>query len=105
MTQEVLRLDKWLWRGRFFKSRSLASRVCTSGGVRIDGVRVHKAHLTVRPGQVITFPQGRRIRVVRIVDLGIRRGPAKEAALLFQDLSDEAPIPRIVTVAPVVKPV
>ena len=95
MTTDAIRLDKWLWQARFFKSRALASRLCAAGRVRIDGVKVEKAHFAVRPGQVLTFPQGRRIRVVRVLALGTRRGPAKEAARLFEDLSDEAPVPRI----------
>jgi ribosome-associated heat shock protein Hsp15 len=92
---DVLRLDKWLWQARFFKTRALASRICTAGQVRVNGVKVSKAHFGVRLGQVLTFPQGRRIRVVRVVALGQRRGSAKEASLLYEDLSDEAPVPRI----------
>lgn len=81
-----LRLDKWLWFARFFKSRSLAARQCTEGRVRINGERVTKAHALVRSGDVLTFPAGARIRVVRILQLGVRRGPAPEARLLYDDL-------------------
>jgi ribosome-associated heat shock protein Hsp15 len=95
MTGDALRIDKWLWHTRFFKTRALAAKICTVGRVRVDGAKITKSHFLVRPGQVLTFPQGRRIRVVRVVGLSDRRGSAKEAALLYEDLSDEAPVPRI----------
>lgn len=82
-----LRLDKWLWFARFFKTRSLAARLCQGGGVRIGGAPVTKAHHAVKPGDVLTFSQGRHIRVVRVVALGLRRGPAPEAQALYEDLA------------------
>ena len=87
MSGETLRIDKWLWYARFFKSRSLASRLCAAGRVRVNGTVVRKAHHALRPGDVLTFPQGPRIRVVRIVALGRRRGPAVEARALYDDLA------------------
>ena len=92
---ETIRLDKWLWQARFFRSRGAAGRVCGAGGVRIDGVRTDKAHFAVRVGQVLTFSQGRMVRVVKVLALGTRRGPASEAARLYEDMSDEAPVPQI----------
>lgn len=83
----ALRLDKWLWFARFCKSRSLAARLCESGGMRVNKVIVRKAHQAVRVGDVLTFPQGPHIRVVAIKALGQRRGPAPEAALLYDDLA------------------
>lgn len=100
MMDKALRMDKWLWQARFFKSRALASRVCIGGRVRVDGVKINKAHFAVRMGQVLTFPQGRQIRVVRVIALGVRRGPAKEASLLYEDLSDNAPVPVIAPLGP-----
>jgi ribosome-associated heat shock protein Hsp15 len=82
-----LRLDKWLWYARFFKTRSLAARLCADGGVRIGGVPVTKAHQAVKPGDVLTFAQGRHIRVVKVLALGTRRGPAPEAQALYEDLA------------------
>ena len=82
-----IRLDKWLWHARFFKSRSIASTVCKARKVRIDGTVAEKASATVRPGQVLTFPQGAYIRVVKILAPGVRRGPAPEAQSLYEDLS------------------
>ena len=81
------RLDKWLWFARFCKSRTLASKLCAAGKVRIGGELVHKAHYLVRLGDVLTFPQGPHIRVVRILQLGVRRGPATEARTLYEDLA------------------
>ena len=52
---------------------------------------VRKAHLGVRTGDVLTFPKGRDIRVVRVVGLGTRRGPATEAQTLYDDLEPPEP--------------
>jgi len=80
------RLDKWLWQARFFKTRSLAGRQCAEGRIRVDGTVVRKAHFAVRPGHVLTFVQGGHVRVVRVLSLGERRGPASEARTLYDDL-------------------
>lgn len=82
-----LRLDKWLWFARFCKTRSLAAKLCGSGAVRCSGHPVNKASATVKPGDVLTFAQGRHVRVIRVVALGSRRGPAPEAQALYEDLS------------------
>jgi len=95
MSELALRLDKWLWYARFFKSRSDASRVCAAGRLRIGGTVINKAHHKVRPGDVITFPQARLIRVVKVLDLGTRRGPAPEARLLYEDLMPPNPASKL----------
>ncbi len=93
-----LRIDKWLWQARFCKSRAIASRLCAAGRVRVSGTLVSKAHHLVRIDDVLTFPQGPHIRVVRVAALGTRRGPASEARTLYEDL---APIvPRAAGAAP-----
>jgi ribosome-associated heat shock protein Hsp15 len=81
------RLDKWLWYARFFKSRSLAAKFCDEGRLRVSGQVTHKAHYAVRPGDVLTFPLGPDIRVIKILALAERRGPAPEARTLYADLS------------------
>ena len=81
------RLDRWLWFARFFKSRTLAAKACSGRKVRVNRQVISKASATVRPGDVLTFPQGREIRVVRIVDFANRRGPAAEAQTLYEDLA------------------
>ncbi len=83
-----LRLDKWLWQARFFKTRSLAAAVANKGKVRINRMLVTKPHYKVRPGDVLTFAQGYDIRVVRIIALGERRGPAPEARTLYEDIGE-----------------
>ncbi len=88
-TAGKIRIDKWLWQARFFKSRSLAAGVVTGGHVRVNGNKIAKASHAVVAGDVLTFPQGRRIRVVRLVALGTRRGPAPEAQELYEDLEPE----------------
>ena len=86
-TAESLRLDKWLFHARFFKSRSLATRLCEGRKVRLNRRLIDKASCAVRVGDVLTFPQGRHICVVRILGLGQRRGPAAQAQSLYEDLA------------------
>ena len=85
-----LRLDKWLWHARFHKSRTLAAAACATGRIRLNGIPVEKSHQKVAPGDVLTFPLGARIRIVRVVALGARRGPASEAQALYEDLTPPA---------------
>lgn len=85
--QAKLRLDKWLWFARFFKTRGLASKMVSAGHVRVNSVKASKPAQTVGPGDMLTFAQGDHIRVVRIEALGHRRGPAPEAQSLYTDLS------------------
>ncbi len=84
--QPKLRLDKWLWQARFFKTRDLAAEVVEDGHLRINGQRCQKPGHGVGAGDVLTFAQGARIRVVRVLEIGTRRGPAEEAQLLYTDL-------------------
>ncbi len=85
-----IRIDKWLWQARFFKSRSLAAAMIEARGVRINGTRSAKPAALVRPGDLLTFVQAETVRVVRVRDTGTRRGPAVEAQLLYEALSDSA---------------
>ena len=87
MSGPSLRLDKWLWRARFCRTRTLAAKLAAAGKVRIAGAAVFKAHHGVKPGDVLTFPLGPHIRTVRIRALGERRGPASEARELYEDLA------------------
>lgn len=83
----TIRIDKWLWYARFFKTRSLASKLVTGAHVRVNSVKISKASHAVGPGDVLTFPQGSVIRVVKLRDVGTRRGPAPEAQALYDDLT------------------
>jgi ribosome-associated heat shock protein Hsp15 len=85
------RLDKWLWHARFFKTRGLSAKVVSAGHVRVNREKVSKPAYTVSPGDVLTFPQARDIRVIRILALGERRGPASEAQALYEDLDPPRP--------------
>jgi ribosome-associated heat shock protein Hsp15 len=93
---EACRVDVWLWRARFFKSRSLAARFVEDGRVRLSRggseARLDKPSRTVRPGDGLVFALGGRLVAVRIAELGERRGPAGEARGLYaplQNLSDD----------------
>jgi ribosome-associated heat shock protein Hsp15 len=88
-----LRLDKWLWQARFFKTRALAADLIDAGSVRVNGTRVTRPGRDVAQGDVLTFPQGTRIRVVRILALGLRRGPSTEAQALYVDLEPQSGMP------------
>ena len=84
------RLDVWLWRARFFKTRALAARFLAEGRLRVtrpgaEPVRVDKPGRTVRPGDSLVFAMGGRLVDVRVVALGERRGPAQEARELYWD--------------------
>ena len=81
-----MRLDKWLWHARFFKTRTLAARYVEKARCRLDGRVTDKPHANVAPGMVLTFALGPRVRVVRIVALGERRGPAPEARALYDEI-------------------
>ena len=88
-----LRIDKWLWAARFFKTRSLAAAACAGGKVDINDEAAKPAK-AVRPGDLVkvTVPGGRR--VARVVALSERRGPPATARTLYEDLTPPAP-PRI----------
>ena len=86
-----LRLDKWLWFARFVKTRSLATKLIVDGRMRVNGAPTQKAHYTVKVGDVLTFPLGPHIRVIKVAALGSRRGPAPEAQTLYEDLDPPRP--------------
>lgn len=87
MHSTPVRIDKWLWAARFFKTRSLAAQAVTGGKVQLGGQRLKPAHL-VKPGEVLTIgsPQGRF--VVTVLAVASVRRPAVEARLLYQESED-----------------
>ena len=85
------RLDKWLWFARIVKSRTLAQTMIKMGKVRVNGVKVSSPSHAVMPNDGITVTLDRQIKVLRIRAPGVRRGPAPEAQLLYEDLSPIAP--------------
>lgn len=90
---EDCRIDVWLWRARFFKTRGLAARAAESGRIRLiragRETRVDKPGRAVRPGDGLVFALGGRLVALRVEALGERRGPAGEARALYASL--EAP--------------
>lgn len=81
------RLDKWLWFARVTKSRSLAAACIEAGEVKVNRVRAEKPSQTVKVGDVITSRVHKTVRVLRVLGLGSRRGPASEAQGLYEDLT------------------
>lgn len=86
------RLDKWLVYARAVKSRSLAQRSIEEGLVRVNSARVTDADWPVGAGDVLTMTLHGRLRVWRIVSTAERRGPAVQAATLYEDISPELPL-------------
>ena len=85
--ETTLRLDKWLWYARFFKTRTQATKLIQCGKLRLNGDIITKPHRAASVGSILTFPKAKNIRVIKIVKLGQRRGPASEAISLYEDLS------------------
>ncbi len=83
------RLDKWLWCARFMKARSDCARLVAGGLVRINRQVTDKPHARLRPGDVLTLPLRQDVRVVRVLALASRRGPAPEAQLLYEEIAEE----------------
>jgi ribosome-associated heat shock protein Hsp15 len=81
------RIDSWLWAARFYKTRSLASEAVKGGGVRVDGQRV-KPSREVGAGDRIEITIGQTRRAVVVLGVARRRGPAKEAELLYEETAE-----------------
>ena len=86
--EERVRIDKWLWYARFYKTRPLAQKAADSGVIRLNGQRVRKSGTLLKPGDVLTVPRGREPVAVRVLALGTRRGPAPEAQALYETLTE-----------------
>lgn len=81
------RLDKWLWYARIAKSRTLAATYVSEGKIRLNREKVSRPAQLIKVGDVITSKVQRTVRILRIVDLGRRRGPAQEARALYEDMT------------------
>ena len=92
MTEDACRADVWLWRARFFKTRSMAARFVEEGRVRQTRAgqesRLDKPSRTVRVGDQLVFALGGRLIAVTVEAMGERRGPATEARTLYSTLQD-----------------
>lgn len=88
-----MRIDRYLHCIRLLKSRTLAQAIIEGGYVRINGKRVGKASEDVRVGSVIALPLRDRVRVLKVLRLPDRRGPAPEAQACYEELGiDEAQV-------------
>ena len=82
-----MRLDKWLWAARFYKTRSLAADEIDKGRISVNG-QVAKPSRELRPGDMLDLRQGPVRRTVRVMGLSAVRGPAPQAQLLFEETAD-----------------
>jgi ribosome-associated heat shock protein Hsp15 len=91
LSSDSIRVDRWLWAARVFKTRSLASTACDGGKVDINAEAAKPAR-RVRAGDRIevSLPRGRR-RILKVVGVGDRRGSAEAARALFEDLTPPEP--------------
>ncbi len=87
MSEDACRADVWLWRARFFKTRSLAAKFLDDGKVRLTRsgtqTRIDKCARPVKIGDRLVFALGGRLIAVEVAALGERRGPAEEARTLY----------------------
>ncbi|UDL87877.1 RNA-binding S4 domain-containing protein [Mesorhizobium sp. PAMC28654] len=81
------RIDKWLFFSRAVKSRSLGAKLAVAGRVRINRDKAAQASDMVKPGDVLTITLERRIFIWKVLNTGVRRGPAEEARTLYEDMS------------------
>ncbi|MBA4113920.1 MAG: RNA-binding protein [Verminephrobacter sp.] len=86
-TLESMRIDKWLWCARFYKTRSLATEEIGKGRVTINGQAI-KASREVRPGDTVALRQGQVPRTVVVRGLSAQRGPAPVAQLLYEETAE-----------------
>ncbi len=88
-----MRIDKLIGYLRFAKTRSVAQAMVESGHIRLNGQRVERPHQKIAVGDVLTIPLGKAVRVIRVLELPKRRGPASEAQSCYQVLDEIRPNP------------
>jgi ribosome-associated heat shock protein Hsp15 len=85
--QGRVRIDKWLWAARFFKTRSLAADAISAGKIEVNGERVKPAKM-LQAGDEVNVRLGPYLHVVKVRALSERRGPASVAATLYEETAD-----------------
>ena len=85
--QQSLRIDKWLWAARFYKTRSLASDAVKTGKVQINGEKA-KPSKEIAIGDMLTIKQAYFSKTVSVLNLSNRRGPATVAATLYEETTE-----------------
>lgn len=84
MAEDKVRIDKWLWAARFFKTRSMAAQAVSGGKVHVNGARIKPAR-TVQPGDELRIKRGDLEFVVIVLGVSDKRRPAREAQLLYEE--------------------
>ncbi len=82
------RIDKWLFHARFYRTRALAQAAAGAGKVRLNGIRVEKPAHLLKPGDVLTLGRGSEVVALRVLAVAERRGPARQAQLLYEIVAD-----------------
>lgn len=82
-----IRLDRWLHHARLFRTRSISAEAIEAGGIRLNGKPCQKPAQVLRPGDMVTVAAHGKVRVLRVLDLGDRRGPATEAVTLYEEIA------------------
>ena len=85
---DKIRLDKWLWWARFFKTRSLSAKKVSNGAVRVNSCRVLKPSAEIAVDDVVTLKQGKIVRVIRVVSLGQKRERYDVAKQMYENIVD-----------------
>lgn len=88
-----MRIDKLLWFLRFFKTRTLAQTCAEEGHIRLNGRRVERAHQKIAAGDVLVIPAAEGVRVIEVLTLPSRRGPASEAQACYRVLDEPSNFP------------
>jgi ribosome-associated heat shock protein Hsp15 len=87
MTEDRVRIDKWLWAARFFKTRSMAAQAVTGGKIHVNGARIKPARM-VQPGEELRIRRGELEFIVIVQGVSDKRRPAKEAQLLYAETEE-----------------
>lgn len=102
--QSAQRIDRWLWYARFFKTRTLAAKFVSDGNVRLtrsaEAIRIQKPSFLVRECDMLVFSRNDHLRIINVVALAARRGPASEAQALYDDQSPPRPAKQEQPVSP-----
>jgi len=83
-----VRIDKWLWHARFYRTRVLAQSAAAAGLIRLNGQRVVKSSAAIGPGDILTVPRGTEVVVLRVLGIAARRGSSADARRLYEVVID-----------------
>jgi ribosome-associated heat shock protein Hsp15 len=86
LSEDRQRIDRWLWHARIVRTRSDANALVTAGHVRVNGSRVAAAGFQLKSGEVVTVALDRIVRMLKVRGFAPRRGDARAARALYDDL-------------------